>query len=259
MEDRSIRSIRSITCSKCEELKPWTAEFFYPGNRRCIECAKTASRQWYEDNKRRGKESRRLYRESHLEEESLNAKRYYAANSETIKTRTNARRLADPRGDKARKRDYYQENIDRLKVKAKLRHEQNRARDNERARRYYTENKVVHMQRTRAWDKAHPEVGRAKFHRRNARKKGNGGTFTASEWNEILKRCGYVCLACGTLERITIDHVIALKNGGRNDILNLQPLCLSCNSSKGEKSADYRPRAVKQWLRGLSSKEKAVA
>lgn len=35
------------------------------------------------------------------------------------------------------------------------------------------------------------------------------------------------------LVMMTVDHVIAKKNGGSNDIENLQPMCCHCNTAKG--------------------------
>lgn len=65
----------------------------------------------------------------------------------------------------------------------------------------------------------------------------------AQEWNELLSRFG-TCPGCGRDRKdiqpirgrrsgITIDRVVPLSRGGTNDILNLQPLCHSCNSQKG--------------------------
>lgn len=51
---------------------------------------------------------------------------------------------------------------------------------------------------------------------------------------------GDQCLSCGATEHICIDHVIPLVKGGENTIENMQPLCRSCNSSKGTKANDYR-------------------
>lgn len=36
------------------------------------------------------------------------------------------------------------------------------------------------------------------------------------------------------------DHVVPVLFGGSNDISNIQPLCRSCNSSKGASTVDYR-------------------
>lgn len=48
----------------------------------------------------------------------------------------------------------------------------------------------------------------------------------------VFKKHGKICKNCGATEQIQIDHVIAVVNGGKNEIDNLQPLCKSCNSSK---------------------------
>lgn len=54
---------------------------------------------------------------------------------------------------------------------------------------------------------------------------------------EVWARDGLRCVDCGSTEDITIDHIIAVANGGTNDIDNLQTLCRSCNSKKGTRAA----------------------
>lgn len=50
----------------------------------------------------------------------------------------------------------------------------------------------------------------------------------------------YRCIDCKKLflkEDITIDHRIPKRKGGTDDIWNLQPMCRSCNSSKGARQS----------------------
>ncbi len=50
---------------------------------------------------------------------------------------------------------------------------------------------------------------------------------------EVFKRDGEKCLKCGTSKNLSIDHITSVKNGGGNDVKNLQTLCSKCNPSKG--------------------------
>jgi len=52
---------------------------------------------------------------------------------------------------------------------------------------------------------------------------------------EVFKRAGYKCELCGSVDFISVDHIIPVKRGGTNAISNLQCLCLSCNCSKGSR------------------------
>jgi hypothetical protein len=56
----------------------------------------------------------------------------------------------------------------------------------------------------------------------------------------VYSKYGRKCIKCGATERISLDHVIPIVKGGEDKVENLQPLCKSCNSSKGIKIIDYR-------------------
>jgi len=43
------------------------------------------------------------------------------------------------------------------------------------------------------------------------------------------------CVTCGTTERLSLDHIVPIAKGGTNDRGNLQTLCVSCNSRKGDR------------------------
>ena len=92
----------------------------------------------------------------------------------------------------------------------------------------------------KAWKAANPEKHREFQDRHRARKLNQLGNMPSDGYKVIYKLFGRACLKCKTTENMTIDHVIPLAMGGLHDINNLQPLCRSCNSSKGKKTVDYR-------------------
>ena len=60
-------------------------------------------------------------------------------------------------------------------------------------------------------------------------------------WNkirdEILKRDDYKCHYCSEKsEFMEVDHVLAVENGGTDDLSNLVACCRSCNRKKGDKA-----------------------
>jgi len=50
----------------------------------------------------------------------------------------------------------------------------------------------------------------------------------------VFQRDGYQCGHCGSTVDLTIDHIQPVIWGGSNDPSNLQTLCRSCNSVKGD-------------------------
>lgn len=79
------------------------------------------------------------------------------------------------------------------------------------------------------------------FTRRRNTERANGGSYTAEEWATMCLLVGGRCVACGQIAQLEVDHVVHVTAGGENDIENVQPLCRSCNASKGTRVADYRP------------------
>ena len=81
-------------------------------------------------------------------------------------------------------------------------------------------------------------------------KRGAGGKHTIKEWEGLREKYNYMCLCCKQQEpeiALTEDHIIPISKWKKweenhpeidykcNDIQNIQPLCISCNASKGNK------------------------
>lgn len=129
-----------------------------------------------------------------------------------------------------------------------------------RASNWQKENTDRTNAKNRLWRKQHLEQTRKAGRQRRARyrrdyydrvlaqnrarraksTKAPGNGVSAESWERILAQYGGVCLACGGASDLTMDHVVALSKGGAHDIVNVQPLCRSCNSAKGTEYADYR-------------------
>ena len=74
-------------------------------------------------------------------------------------------------------------------------------------------------------------------------------SHTPEDWAAMLEVCGNRCVRCNAAGLPLVrDHIVPLYQGGSDGIDNLQPLCRSCNSSKGPDSTDHRPAGWKRLL-----------
>ncbi len=79
------------------------------------------------------------------------------------------------------------------------------------------------------------ETTREKYYAKNQRK-----LMTKELRRKIIRRDNYTCQICGKYMPdevgLHVDHIIAIKNGGKTVESNLQVLCDKCNLSKGSKN-----------------------
>lgn len=94
-------------CTRCEESKPATAEYFYRRNKArdglhpwCKECAKTRQRQHYQKNTLRIRARSKRWREENSERVQVQRKQYYQENAPKIRAQTKQYRQENP--DKVR-------------------------------------------------------------------------------------------------------------------------------------------------------------
>jgi 5-methylcytosine-specific restriction endonuclease McrA len=110
--------------------------------------------------------------------------------------------------------------IEGRRADRRARYVRNQAAERTRSRRYRVNGRAGAVAEEGAYD-AEPEVTDAEFRAR---------------WVET----GGVCLACGSVDDLELDHVIPLALGGRHVMSNVQPLCRGCNARKGVRIIDFR-------------------
>lgn len=203
-------------CSKCGLRKPIDA---FPVRHRskpherfgfCNECRKGYGIDWCKKNA-----------------EQLKAQR--AAYKKTEAGKAARRRDREKRKDWYREyqREYRKANRDKLMAQQK----EYKQTNIERYRAY-----------SRKYNKTHPDVARAYKARSRAAKLASGGGYTVAEWTALCAKYGNVCLCCGEQTNLAADHIIPVTLPySTSHISNIQPLCKSCNSSKRNRTIDYRP------------------
>ena len=121
---------------------------------------------------------------------------------------------------------------------------------------YYAKNKDTVLASKAAWRARNPEYAKIKVaewkaanperhaankrnykRNRRAKKKSAGGIHTSNDIKQLLSSQKGKCICCKSsiANNYHVDHIIPLALGGRNDKLNLQILCPTCNIRKGAK------------------------
>lgn len=204
-------------------------------DRRCVRCKSDRDRAYRQNNQKKVAEGKRRYEQNNREKVRDAGKRWREENKERKAETDRQWALANKDKRDEIHRRWRSSNGDKVA---------------ERSRRWREENRERAKEQERNWRLSNPDRARAKVHARRAQQQGNGGRYTAQEWRDLCEQYGNRCLRCNRTDLpLTVDHVKPLIQGGTSDISNIQPLCKSCNSSKGDKHIDYRPDAgIARWI-----------
>jgi hypothetical protein len=222
-----------------------------------LERAREASRRWRAENPEKAREATRRWYSNNPDKAREVIRRSSLKNREAIKERSRRYRLRNLEMVDEKNRRWRAANPEKVRETArrwaKTRPDGWHEKRRERSRSWYTTNPEKHKENGRRWEAANPERARELSalgaHRRRAHKKKVMGDFTAEQFKALCNHFKNHCLKCGRPRKMTPDHVIPLawadrpefKEVALNDIDNIQPLCRSCNTSKGARSAvDYR-------------------
>lgn len=100
-------------------------------------------------------------------------------------------------------------------------------------------------------------------------KEGLQGILTADDWEDALIFFEVRCAYCGSDDKLSRDHIVAVSKGGLNERTNVIPCCISCNSSKNNNSmeiwyknqkffSEKRFAKILEWKEGESRAPKRI-
>ena len=195
-------------CTNCKEEKD-ISEFHKnkTGKFGVRSDCKLCTKKYYEENK----DKKRRYQKQNKEKILKQKKKYYEENKNKIL--------------EIRKK-YYEENKDKIAKAMKNHYEQNKDKILKRNSKYI---------KTEAGRLAKARVR----HKRRAQEKNTVCDLTIEQWHEILEIQDNKCNMCFRKFNKKLkperDHIIPLSLGGGLTFLNVQALCKSCNSRKGNR------------------------
>ena len=202
-------------CTKCGEIKVANNMNFAKAKKgkwglasQCKECKNKYSRKHRKENKEYYKE----YREG--------KKEYY----------------------KEYRKEYYNSHKEKIKERAKLQREENEDYLKEYKKNYRKENKEKIAESKRRWYENNPQATFNSSSRRRTKEETQGNGITKEQWLEMMNFFEWTCAYSGEYlggkcnKNIrSVDHIVALDNGGENEVWNCVPMYISHNKSKHTK------------------------
>lgn len=139
-------------------------------------------------------------------------------------------------------KQYYKENKEECNKRMKKWYEEHKEEIAERNKQYYEEHKEEIKEKKKQYRKNNPYIEFNKHNKRRTNEENQGNGITKEQWYEMMGFFNWKCAYSGEYlggrknDNIrTIDHIIALNNGGVNEIWNCVPMLKSYNSSKNTK------------------------
>lgn len=163
--------------------------------------------EYYKENKDRLREVSKAYYEANKEKHNETCRKYYKENKEKLAEYYKARYHENIDSEKKRQKEYRIANKEKIQARHAERYQQNK------------------------------EYFRAAWHKRRARLRNADGSHTKEDIQFILEKQKGKCVTCAVCitTDYSVDHITPLSKGGSNNKDNIQLLCKSCNSSKGNK------------------------
>ena len=135
------------------------------------------------------------------------------------------------------KKKWREDNIEKIKEYNKEYNKNNK----EKIKEYLEEHKEERKKYYKKWKKENPEKRFNNHNKRRNKLDNQGNGITKEQWYEMMEffnwRCAYSDeYIGGDSDKRTIDHIVALDNGGEHEIWNCVPMYANYNYSKSTKN-----------------------
>lgn len=169
------------------------------------------------------------------EYDKIQKKKYYEENRNKIRE-YKKQHYDEHRDDILEKsRQYHQEHRDERLQKSKEYYEAHRDELLEKQKQWYQEHRDELLEYNKQWREDNPERVFYYNNKRRSLEENQGRGITKEQWLDMMNFFEWECAYSGeTLseENRSIDHIIALNNGGLNEPWNCVPMLKSYNISK---------------------------
>ena len=236
-------NIKKKICKKCnveknidEFVKNKNCKDGYENT--CKLCRKKYNKKYNEENKEKISEKNKEYYCNNKEEIKAKSKEYYNDNKDIIAKKNKVYRDNHKEELSIKRKEYYENNKDVITKRNNLYYENNKEHMLEYKHNWYIENKEHCSELRKKWREDNPD----KYFNNNAKRRFNedtlGNGITKEQWYECFEFFNWECAYSGVQldkDNRSLDHIVALDNGGEHEIWNCVPMYINYNSQKQTK------------------------
>ena len=173
--------------------------------------------------------------------EILHISRFHKDKNGKYKTRPDCKECS-----RKYQKEYNKNNKEKISKRQKIWYEENKDDILKRSKERYEKNKdsILEKQKeyNKKWAKNNPEKILNRNNKRRNKEENQGNGITKEQWLEMMNFFDWKCAYSGekmesnnTTNGRTVDHIIALDNGGENEPWNIIPMKKGYNTSKHTK------------------------
>ena len=205
----------------------------------CKECKRKYGKKYYEEHKEEKIKYQHDYYKENKEECNERTKKYYEENKEESLKKSKKYREEHREYFKEYDKKYYEEHKEEKREYDRKYYEEHKEERIKYQHDYYKENKEDILENAKNYRINNPHINFNSNNRRRQKEENQGDGITKEQWFEMMNFFDWKCAYSGEYiggdnkDKIrTIDHIIALDNGGEHEVWNCVPCYASYNYSK---------------------------